>query len=88
MYFLHYLAVSFFKSHFRILVCRNNPTARPHDAKRFEDLLDLGVNKGWYSPDNYLEAYVKIPWCGQYIYIHALQDGISLGFYSMAAARA
>lgn len=57
-------------------------------APGFEDLLDLGVNKGWYSPDNYLEAYVKIPWCGQYIYIHALQDGISLGFYSMAAARA
>lgn len=30
-------------------------------APGFEDLLDLGVNKGWYSPDNYLEAYVKIP---------------------------
>lgn len=22
----------------------------------FEDILDIGVNNSWYSPDNYLEA--------------------------------
>ncbi|KAJ7843631.1 hypothetical protein B0H14DRAFT_3139543 [Mycena olivaceomarginata] len=42
---------------------------RHHFTPGFEDILDIGVNNGWYDPDVLLEAlvfrYIFIPWLQQ-----------------------
>lgn len=56
----------------------------------FEDILEVGVNNGWYDPNNLLQAYVHHTYLKyiQSLTCASFKSRLPMGIYTLAADRA